>query len=222
MFLWKIYNISLVADPGFPRGGGVNFPGGRQHMILPNVPKNCMKLKKFGPGGGGCVPCGPLRSATVAGSRTELFFYFSIMTEMTEDIIVSRLTEVIRTRKRSFPVLCVSVSPPYHYRPPPVCRQPQPIITFWLAIATTWPSVCFTKTTCCIWFSSFMLVSVLESKITIYSRQNLVIYSNGNRKHGISTTAFNLPFKSYWKGGGEFFIAKSAPFSCFWRLIVLS
>ena len=38
-----------VADPGFPRGGGANFPGGCQHMILPNFIKNCMKLKEFGP-----------------------------------------------------------------------------------------------------------------------------------------------------------------------------
>ena len=41
-----------VADPGFPRGGGANSKGGRQHTILPNFPKNCMKLKEFGPGGG--------------------------------------------------------------------------------------------------------------------------------------------------------------------------
>ena len=26
---------------------------GRQHTILPNFPKNCMKLKEFGPPGGG-------------------------------------------------------------------------------------------------------------------------------------------------------------------------
>ena len=45
-----------VADPGFPRGGGANSPGGRQHTILPNFPKNCMKLKEFGPGGGGARP----------------------------------------------------------------------------------------------------------------------------------------------------------------------
>ena len=49
-----------VADPGFPRGGGANFLGGRQHMILPNFPKNCMKLKEFGPPGGTSVPCDPL------------------------------------------------------------------------------------------------------------------------------------------------------------------
>ena len=45
-----------VADPGFPRGGGANSPGGCQHTILPNFPKNCMKLKEFGPPGGGARP----------------------------------------------------------------------------------------------------------------------------------------------------------------------
>ena len=37
-----------VVDPGFSRGGDANSPGGRQHTILPNFPKNCMKLKEFG------------------------------------------------------------------------------------------------------------------------------------------------------------------------------
>ena len=42
-----------MADPGFPRGGGANSPGGgHQHAILPNFPKNCMNLKEFGPPGG--------------------------------------------------------------------------------------------------------------------------------------------------------------------------
>ena len=42
-----------MADPGFPRGGGANSPGGgRQHMILPNFSQNRMKLKEFVPGGG--------------------------------------------------------------------------------------------------------------------------------------------------------------------------
>ena len=51
-----------VADPGFPRGGGANSPGGgRQHTNLPNFPKTCMKLKEFGLGeGGGRVPRPPL------------------------------------------------------------------------------------------------------------------------------------------------------------------
>ena len=39
-----------VTDPGFPRGGGASPPGGRQHTILPNFPKNCTESKEFGPG----------------------------------------------------------------------------------------------------------------------------------------------------------------------------
>ena len=48
----------------FPRGGCANSPGGRQHTILPNFPKNCMKLKEFGPPEGARVPRAPLWSAT--------------------------------------------------------------------------------------------------------------------------------------------------------------
>ena len=55
-----------MADLGFPRGGGANSPGGggRQHTILPNFPKNCMKLKEFGPRGGGASKILQCRSAT--------------------------------------------------------------------------------------------------------------------------------------------------------------
>ena len=53
-----------MADPGFPRGGGANSPGGHQHTILPNFPKNCMKLKEFGPPGGGASKILLCRSAT--------------------------------------------------------------------------------------------------------------------------------------------------------------
>ena len=35
--------INPVADSGFPQGGDAN-PPGRQHRILPNSPKNCMKF----------------------------------------------------------------------------------------------------------------------------------------------------------------------------------
>ena len=51
---------STAADPGFPRGGGANSSGGRQHTILPNFPKNCMKLKEFGPRGGRASLAPPL------------------------------------------------------------------------------------------------------------------------------------------------------------------
>ena len=40
------------ADKGFPVGGGTDPPGGRQHTILSNFPKNCMKLRKFWAVGG--------------------------------------------------------------------------------------------------------------------------------------------------------------------------
>ena len=47
--------MSAGVDPGFPIGGGTNplGGGGRQHMILPNFAKNCMKFRKFWAVGGG-------------------------------------------------------------------------------------------------------------------------------------------------------------------------
>ena len=42
-----------------PRRRGRQSSGGRQHTILPNFPKNCMKLKEFGPPGGGARPLRP-------------------------------------------------------------------------------------------------------------------------------------------------------------------
>ena len=52
----QIYGVSLSdqagTDPGFPVGGDANPSGGRrQHTILPDFPKNCMKLRKFWLGG---------------------------------------------------------------------------------------------------------------------------------------------------------------------------
>ena len=40
----------------FPEEGAPTLQGGRQHTILPNFPKNCIKLKEFGPPGGGARP----------------------------------------------------------------------------------------------------------------------------------------------------------------------
>ena len=54
IFLKFISYSFTVADPGFPLGGGTSpRGGGAQHTILPNFPKNCMKLKEFGPCGEG-------------------------------------------------------------------------------------------------------------------------------------------------------------------------
>ena len=42
--------VIAVADPGFSRDGCANSPGGGgAHMILPNFPKKCMKLKELDP-----------------------------------------------------------------------------------------------------------------------------------------------------------------------------
>ena len=49
-----------VTDPGFPQGGAWTLQGGgHEHAILPNSPKNCMKLKEFGRRGGGVRPSRP-------------------------------------------------------------------------------------------------------------------------------------------------------------------
>ena len=67
--------MKSMADPGFPRGGGANSPGGHQHTIFPNVPKNCMELKEFGPPEGACVPCALFRPSTgnkIKEVRTQL------------------------------------------------------------------------------------------------------------------------------------------------------
>ena len=42
---WRIQDFDEEGAPTLREGG-------RQHTILPNFPKNCMKLKEFGPPGG--------------------------------------------------------------------------------------------------------------------------------------------------------------------------
>ena len=72
-----------VADPGFPRGGGANSPGGgRQHTILPKFPKNCMKLKEFGPPGGARVQNFTMwiRHWCCHKQRTEILFNIDVLT----------------------------------------------------------------------------------------------------------------------------------------------
>ena len=45
------YHVYQWRIQDFPEEGAPTL-GGRQHTILPNFPKNCMKLKEFGPPGG--------------------------------------------------------------------------------------------------------------------------------------------------------------------------
>ena len=52
---------NAVVDPGFPRGGGANSKGGCKKLLFGQFfPKNCMKLKELGLGGGGHIPGAPL------------------------------------------------------------------------------------------------------------------------------------------------------------------
>ena len=45
-------SFEVVVDPEFPRGRGANFKGGCKKLLFSQLlPKNCTKLKKFGPQG---------------------------------------------------------------------------------------------------------------------------------------------------------------------------
>ena len=53
-------NTSQWRIQDFPEEGAPTLQGERQHTNLSNFPKNCMKLKEFGPpGGGGARPPAP-------------------------------------------------------------------------------------------------------------------------------------------------------------------
>ena len=59
--------------------------GGHQRTILPNFPKNCVKLKEFGPPGG-CMSLAPspLRSTTVMKYKMS---QFTVMNIILNDIV---------------------------------------------------------------------------------------------------------------------------------------
>ena len=75
------------ADPRFPEVGAPTPRGGRQHKILAKFPKNCMKLKEFGPPGGGAFKILLCRSATAPPPQAQnsslafkLYFFLSMKT----------------------------------------------------------------------------------------------------------------------------------------------
>ena len=62
---YKSTRPQSVVDPGFPWGGGANSPGGDANIWFCQIfPKNCMKLKEFGPLGGHTSKILLCRSAT--------------------------------------------------------------------------------------------------------------------------------------------------------------
>ena len=73
-----------VADPGFPWGGGINSPGGGQHMILPNFPKNLHEIERIWTRGvaSKILLC---RSATADSENLELNLFKTCTIAMTFD-----------------------------------------------------------------------------------------------------------------------------------------
>ena len=59
----------------FPEKGAPTPLGGRQHTILPKFPKNCMKLKEFGPGDA----CKILVRRSVTGFPSATFFAWIVL-----------------------------------------------------------------------------------------------------------------------------------------------
>ena len=67
-----------VADPGFPRGGGTNSPwGGRQHTILPKIPKKLHEIERIWAPGGGASKILLCRSATECSMLCDHFHSIS-------------------------------------------------------------------------------------------------------------------------------------------------
>ena len=53
----SLLHSQAVADPGFPRRGGANFQSGGANLLFGQIfTQNCMKMKEFGPRGGGARP----------------------------------------------------------------------------------------------------------------------------------------------------------------------
>ena len=56
--------MCAVADPGFPRGGGANSPGGAPTYDFAKISQKLHEIERIWTPGGARVPRAPLRSAT--------------------------------------------------------------------------------------------------------------------------------------------------------------
>ena len=62
--VYMTMNANPVADPGFPRGGGANSPGGAPTYEIAKFSEKLHEIERiWTPPGGGRVPRAPLRSA---------------------------------------------------------------------------------------------------------------------------------------------------------------
>ena len=64
-----------VADPGFSPGGA---PTPKIAIIFHIFAENCMKMKEFGPPGGG-VPCAPLGSSNVKCNISLIKYFLGVL-----------------------------------------------------------------------------------------------------------------------------------------------
>ena len=102
----------------FPEEGAPTPQVGRQHTILPYFPKNCMKLKKFGPPGG-ARPWRPLRSATASIGGTPVWnVWISVCRCATECVMLfefftvnTKLPEMVMLASKDF-TAAKKVTPP--------------------------------------------------------------------------------------------------------------
>ena len=80
-----LFNYTQWRIQDFPEEGATTLQGGRQHTILPNFPKNCMKLKEFGPPGGAS-------KILLCRSATDTLWQYPVVPE----IILSKIFEVVK------------------------------------------------------------------------------------------------------------------------------
>ena len=115
-----------------PHRGGANPPGGRQHMILQNFAKNCMKLRKFlavGGGGGACQVRPPKSAAAeelgrqkASRCRTQSLPYMGLCSKTWVSIpkygclFPHKKTNVLQLAlKKRYPNLCNAVAVTENY-----------------------------------------------------------------------------------------------------------
>ena len=96
--------LTAVADPEFPRGWGRQSSRGRQHMILPNFTKNCMKLNEFGPRGEGAHPKFHYVHPALDWSANSFKKFVSRKITSRKHLMKNNASSVLVCRKRS-PVL---------------------------------------------------------------------------------------------------------------------
>ena len=67
-------SLNPVADPGFPRGGGANSPGGAPHTKNSGKLHEIKRIRTPGGGGGGASLDPPMELAIEVGHKNPTFY----------------------------------------------------------------------------------------------------------------------------------------------------